>query len=53
MRVPEEIYHNIIMYKSAEGAQITVLEYNLLITDWRQSGWTEADHEIVVGDTNV
>jgi len=53
VRAPEEVYHNIIMYGSIEGAQITVMEYNLLVSDWRDSDWVEADQEIIVGDTNV
>lgn len=51
---PEEIYCNVIMYQTAEGARITVDEYNLILSSRDKGRYSFVeDVSIDVGDTNA
>jgi hypothetical protein len=52
---PEEIFCNVIMYQTAEGARITVDEYNPMVAIFRgYDDWNYVeDVTLDVGDTNV
>jgi len=52
VRAPEVIFHNPIMYKSAEGAQITVLEYNH-VAEGEVEGYEYVERDIPFGDLSV
>lgn len=47
VRAPQEIYHNIIQYKTAEGAQLTVSKYNYAD---RSDNYDLMDVELNLGD---
>lgn len=51
VRAPEEIFHNIIQYKTSEGAQFSVEEYNYVAQG--DSDWELINEEIVLGDVSV
>ncbi len=54
LRIPEIIYHNLIQYESAEGAQITLLEFNLVVYKGRSSREYEfVDRELDIGDMSL
>jgi len=49
LRVPEQIYHNIIQYETIAGAQITVLEYNNAET----ATYSYVERDLELGDVYV
>lgn len=49
---PEEIFHNIIQYETALGAQITATKYNLAERA-PEEGWVLLDDEVNLGDLSV
>ena len=51
VRAPEIIFHNIIQYKSAEGAQWSVEEHNYAAQG--DPGWDYINQEITLGDVSV
>lgn len=51
VRAPEQLYHNIIQYKSAEGAQYTVKEFNLSTRS--DNDWNEIDEEVKLGELSL
>ena len=53
VRVPEEVFHNIIMYETVNGAQLTILEYNRLVENFGQLDWSEINQKIDVGDLSI
>ena len=50
-RSPEQIYHNIVQYQSAEGAQLSVREFNYV--EREESDWEYMEEEIYLGDVSV
>lgn len=46
---PEEIFHNIIQYETAQGAQLTITDYNLTVRA-AEDGWVVMDEEVTLGD---
>ena len=51
VRAPEQIYHNIIQYKTSEGAIWTLENFNQVARG--ESGWEYIDEEINLGDVGI
>jgi hypothetical protein len=51
VRAPERINHTIGQYKSSEGAQLTVKEYN--ISTYSDDDWELMDEEVNLGDLSL
>ena len=50
VKAPEEIYHNIIQYKTGEGAFLTVTEFS---TAARNPDWAILDDDFSLGDKSI
>ncbi len=50
IRAPEEIFHNIIQYKTAEGAQLSLTEYGTRVDD---PEYSVVESDTVLGDGTV
>jgi hypothetical protein len=48
---PEQVHCNIIRYRSADGAQLVTLDYNL-VTREPMEGWVRVEQPLDLGDTN-
>lgn len=53
MTAPEEIFHNIIQYKTALGAQLTVADYNSTIRSSEQGWKLLEDQQVELGDVTI
>ena len=52
VQAPEQVFSNVIMYKTAEGAQLTVNEYNYTKTE-PQNGYKIINPEFKLGDVSI
>lgn len=50
VRVPEQIFHNIIQYKTAEGASLSMTTYGTRVND---PDYTVVDNPVELGDVTV
>ena len=49
---PEQIFHNIIQYKTAEGAQLTIADFNDALRN-PENGWQFVDEDVDLGDLSL